>query len=201
MENWARLASRFRFNSRFQFSTVLRGLRKQQSSDNQQKTAIWRSALFAVSFSAGAFALAFNARVNSALEERKDRIINFKVKLMEQVWLRQQQINQQETVFERIYDNISAHYKSLMPIQKLITQILAINAAVFLAWRVPAWRTFMYRHFVHIPGTGRNYTMVTSCFSHENFWHFALNMMVLNSWLPNLHKAGFSMEQSYYFNI
>ncbi|KAI0331678.1 hypothetical protein GY45DRAFT_1300666 [Cubamyces sp. BRFM 1775] len=65
--------------------------------------------------------------------------------------------------------------------KRMCWAIGAVNVAVWLAWRVPRWNAFMYRAFSHNPLTGKSYTMLTSTFSHENFFHLAFNCMALAS--------------------
>ncbi|TID26293.1 hypothetical protein E6O75_ATG00786 [Venturia nashicola] len=66
--------------------------------------------------------------------------------------------------------------------------IIAINAAVFLAWglasKVPAMSYRMGRSFIHFPGVTPPYTLLTSVFSHQSFTHFAFNMIGLYSFGP-----------------
>ena len=71
--------------------------------------------------------------------------------------------------------------------------IILVNVLVFLAW---VWQTnttpepiFMIDHFLvsweHL-AEGRVWTLLTSVFSHNMFWHILLNMFVLNSFGPVL---------------
>lgn len=68
----------------------------------------------------------------------------------------------------------------------LITFILALNAAVFVFWNYSSAVTpeFMQTHFLvswEALLAGRHHTLVTSVFSHNQFFHFLLNMLVLHS--------------------
>ncbi|KAI0676121.1 hypothetical protein C8Q78DRAFT_1008128 [Trametes maxima] len=65
--------------------------------------------------------------------------------------------------------------------KRMCWAIGAVNCAVFLAWRVPRWNAFMMRSFTHNPLSGRSYTLLTSAFSHENFFHLLFNCMALAS--------------------
>ncbi|KAI8579594.1 hypothetical protein K450DRAFT_164948, partial [Umbelopsis ramanniana AG] len=71
--------------------------------------------------------------------------------------------------------------------EKTIAAIIAINTVVFAAWQIPILRPFMRRYFVHDPLSGRSITLLTSCFSHQEFWHFGLNMMALWSFGGLVH--------------
>ncbi|KAI0351368.1 rhomboid-domain-containing protein [Trametes cingulata] len=57
----------------------------------------------------------------------------------------------------------------------------AVNCAVFVAWRIPRLGSFMMNSFTHNPLSGKSYTLLTSVFSHENFFHLAFNCMALAS--------------------
>lgn len=62
--------------------------------------------------------------------------------------------------------------------------IIAINAAVFAAWRVPSLHDFMARHFlcsIDAVRAGRYHTLLTSAFSHATPLHLAFNMIALHS--------------------
>jgi hypothetical protein len=67
----------------------------------------------------------------------------------------------------QIWDNMSDG-------QKVFTCIFIPNLIVFSIWRASMFRggnisiiKFMDRHFTHKPFSGRNYTLLTSAFSHE----------------------------------
>lgn len=53
--------------------------------------------------------------------------------------------------------------------EKATIAIIAVNALVFLAWQIrrPNVQAFMARHFTHSSLSGRNYTLLTSVFSHQ----------------------------------
>ena len=68
----------------------------------------------------------------------------------------------------------------------LVTFILAINAAVFVLWNYSNAVSYewMSEHFLvswQALLDGRYYTLVSSVFSHNQFFHFLLNMLVLHS--------------------
>lgn len=75
--------------------------------------------------------------------------------------------------------------------KKLILVIIALNAAVFFAWMKASGSTFetefMAANFLvswtHL-AFGREWVLITSVFSHNLLWHFALNMLVLYSFGP-----------------
>ena len=70
--------------------------------------------------------------------------------------------------------------------------IIGINLAVFAGWKFAEYRpghrekrdalTFMHRHFMvslESVSNGRLWTLLTANFSHQGFWHLALNMYML----------------------
>ncbi|KAH8555756.1 hypothetical protein BGW37DRAFT_418484 [Umbelopsis sp. PMI_123] len=78
-------------------------------------------------------------------------------------------------------------WESLKESEKTMAAIIAINTVVFAAWQIPVLRPFMHRYFIHDPLSGRSITLLTSCFSHQEFWHFGLNMMALWSFGGLVH--------------
>jgi len=68
----------------------------------------------------------------------------------------------------------------------VVPAIIAINVVVFLAWQAAGFDEFLKQvmvgnflvstaHLMH----GHWWTLVTSAFSHRDFWHIAINMFVL----------------------
>lgn len=63
-----------------------------------------------------------------------------------------------------------------------VIQIFALNALVYLAWRPLSFRPFMYKWFSNsFSSRALLAPMLLSVFSHQHFFHFLLNMYVLNS--------------------
>lgn len=85
--------------------------------------------------------------------------------------------------------------------------LLIINSVVFLAWNfsgvagIPL--NFMENHFlVNWSGLteGRYWILITAAFSHISFWHFFMNMFVLNSFGPIVERTlGFLKFIKFYF--
>jgi len=59
--------------------------------------------------------------------------------------------------------------------------ILLLNGFVFIGWQIPALRGSMASYFLHSPLSGKNYTLVTSAFSHQGLLHIGFNMFALIS--------------------
>ncbi|KAL9559419.1 hypothetical protein MBANPS3_000434 [Mucor bainieri] len=79
--------------------------------------------------------------------------------------------------------------------EKTMAALISVNVAVFACWRVPALQKYMTRYFCHNPApsssnnNSRQYwTLLTSCFSHRNVIHLAVNMVGLWSLGPVLHE-------------
>lgn len=87
----------------------------------------------------------------------------------------------------RAYVMVYQKWESLKESEKTIAGIIAINTVVFVAWQIPILRPFMHRYFMHDPLSGRSITLLTSCFSHQELWHFGLNMMALWSFGGIVH--------------
>ena len=73
--------------------------------------------------------------------------------------------------------------------EKTLAGIIAINTVVFACWQIPRLTPFMSKWFLHLPGSRQNITLLTSCFSHQEFFHFALNMVGLWSFGRVVHDT------------
>jgi rhomboid-like protein len=76
---------------------------------------------------------------------------------------------------------------SMSEAEKTIAGLIAINTVVFACWQIPRLTPFMSKWFLHLPGSRQNITLLTSCFSHQEFFHFALNMVGLWSFGRVIH--------------
>lgn len=75
----------------------------------------------------------------------------------------------------------------------VIPLIIILNLVVYFFWAISAKdeSSFMYQNFLVSWDSltqGRIWTLLTSVFSHNMFWHFLVNMMVLNSFGPILQQ-------------
>ncbi|EDV25796.1 uncharacterized protein TRIADDRAFT_55255 [Trichoplax adhaerens] len=75
-------------------------------------------------------------------------------------------------------------WNSLPDSRKVATTIIAINAGVFALWKIPKLFPFMVRWFTNNPASGRSITLLTSTFSHFDWWHLGMNMFVLWNFAP-----------------
>jgi len=95
--------------------------------------------------------------------------------------------------FRRVFDS--------MPGSIVIWGILGINAAVFLVWNFaasnikmgnPSIYITMRRHFLQSAQNlreGRYWTLLTSCFSHQDTFHFLFNSIALYTIAPTVLAA------------
>lgn len=64
-----------------------------------------------------------------------------------------------------------------------IATIIALNTAVFIAWRIPIpmnWR-ILNRYFITVTAMPHSFSMLGSAFSHQTPFHLGMNMLVLYS--------------------
>lgn len=59
----------------------------------------------------------------------------------------------------------------------VLAAVVGANAAMFVGWRLPIVRSILSRYGVLNGANLRLSTMLTSAFSHRDFWHLALNMV------------------------
>jgi len=64
-----------------------------------------------------------------------------------------------------------------------VAPIIALNAAVWFAWKIPLpiTRRMLNRYFISVPGFPYAVSMLGSAFSHQSITHLAMNMFVLYS--------------------
>lgn len=65
--------------------------------------------------------------------------------------------------------------------KRLTWKICLLNAGVYLAWKIRKWRPTMNVRFMHFPLSGLSFTLLTSMFSHKDFFHLLLNCLALES--------------------
>jgi membrane associated rhomboid family serine protease len=76
----------------------------------------------------------------------------------------------------------------------LVNLIVVLNVLVFLAWRLSSeeYLEWMAANFLvswaHLQDS-RFWTLLTSVFSHNMFWHLLINMLVLKNFGPILEKV------------
>ena len=78
------------------------------------------------------------------------------------------------------------HWNSRRESEKTVYSIIAANAAVFLAWRIPSLSVPLHQYFLHSIRS-HPLSMLGSIFSHRSFTHLLFNMLALNSFGTFLH--------------
>lgn len=73
--------------------------------------------------------------------------------------------------------------------QRTLLGLVVVNTIVFSMWKIPRLTPWMYKWFTHLPGSQRNITLLTSCFSHKSFIHLASNMIGLCSFGSLTHSV------------
>jgi len=85
-------------------------------------------------------------------------------------------------------------WNSLSDSTKTTAVLIGINTIIFGMWQIPFLRVVMNNYFVHNPLSGRSFTLLTSVFSHEAFWHYSFNMLALYSFGDLVYRI-FGREQ------
>ncbi|KAF7308787.1 Aldo-ket-red domain-containing protein [Mycena kentingensis (nom. inval.)] len=65
--------------------------------------------------------------------------------------------------------------------RKACWAICALNASIFIAWKIPALQHVMLHHFVHRPLARHPHGLLTSIFSHQSSVHLAMNCFTLSA--------------------
>lgn len=83
-------------------------------------------------------------------------------------------------------NSFTTWWKSRQESERTLISIIALNAGVFLAWRVPSLGNFLSKYFSHSL-LSHPLTMATSMFSHVSSFHLLVNMVALYSFGRYLH--------------
>ncbi|KAG2213948.1 hypothetical protein INT47_001217 [Mucor saturninus] len=90
---------------------------------------------------------------------------------------------------KRAFWMIGEKFATMSESEKTLAGIIAINTVVFACWQIPRLTPFMSKWFLHLPGSRQNITLLTSCFSHQEIFHFGLNMVGLWSFGKVIHDT------------
>ncbi|KAK9766885.1 hypothetical protein K7432_003708 [Basidiobolus ranarum] len=82
---------------------------------------------------------------------------------------------------KRMYIMAWDKWNTMSDSQRTLSVLIGINTIVFGMWQIPRLTPFMSKWFLHHPLSGRSITLLTSTFSHQEFWHFGFNMFALYS--------------------
>jgi len=78
------------------------------------------------------------------------------------------------TMFDRAYTSLAQNYLDATEGRRMCFKITAINAAVWLLWKLPSARIAMMTSFTHNPLSGLSYTLLTSMFRYRLFPDIAI---------------------------
>jgi membrane associated rhomboid family serine protease len=120
--------------------------------------------------------------------EKRDLLIEKRHHLLENLARRLDAIHLPQDIKRAIW-MLGEKFATLSEAEKTLTGLIAINTVVFACWQIPRLAPFMSKWFLHLPGSRQNVTLLTSCFSHQEFFHFALNMVGLWSFGRVVHDA------------
>lgn len=83
---------------------------------------------------------------------------------------------------QKQFNEVTNQIQNFSPAQQNTIMIVAVCAAVTLAWQIPAIQPFMWRFFTNsFASKSLCLPMFLSCLSHKNFLHLGVNMYVLYS--------------------
>lgn len=96
-------------------------------------------------------------------------------------WMRDAAIPAPITV---AFESLANYVLNISPSKQMVMPIILVNAAVYLLWARGASKNaklfnFLWTNFLHRPSSRMSHTMLTSTFSHSEFWHFAVNNFAL----------------------
>lgn len=94
--------------------------------------------------------------------------------ILSQVWVRPKQS-------ERLFPDVSLSFAT-------IGSLIAINLAVFYAWRMPSFWAVLNKYFIIVPAYPYFLSMMGNLFSHQKFTHLFANMLPLVIFGLPLHE-------------
>lgn len=121
-------------------------------------------------------------------KEKRDMMIEKRQALLESLAEKLDKLSLPQDVKRAIW-MIGEKFATMSESEKTLAGLIALNTVVFACWQVPRLTPFMSKWFLHLPGSKQNITLLTSCFSHQDFFHFALNMVGLWSFGRVVHDT------------
>ncbi|CAI2181590.1 11894_t:CDS:2 [Funneliformis geosporum] len=158
--------------------------------------SIWKPVLFALMASGSTFAIATNisakkikARRNmyhyyNSNDPNAGDIVTYREPWIKGIFHRSIQKIEDSQLYKDLCSNwafMIKRWNSMSDSTKTVAVLIGINTIIFGMWQIPPLRIVMNRYFVHNPLSGRSFTLITSMFSHEAFWHYGFNMLALYS--------------------
>ena len=77
-------------------------------------------------------------------------------------------------------------WPDLPPAAATVITLIGVNVAVFVLWRLPPFWRLLNRNFLVVPAYPYSMSMLTACFSHQEFTHLLSNIIPL--WLIGTHR-------------
>lgn len=120
--------------------------------------------------------------------EKRDMMVEKKHRVLENLAERLDKMNLPQDIKRAIW-MVGEKFATMSESEKTLAGLIALNTVVFACWQIPRFTPFMSKWFLHLPGGRQNATLLTSCFSHQEFFHFALNMVGLWSFGRVIHDS------------
>lgn len=120
--------------------------------------------------------------------EKRDLMVEKRQALLESLADKLNNLSLPQDVKRAIW-MVGEKFATMSESEKTLAGFIALNTVVFACWQVPRFTPFMSKWFLHLPGSRQNITLLTSCFSHQEFFHFALNMVGLWSFGRVVHDT------------
>src|SRR6266542_1727144 len=173
--------------------------------------SIWKHVLYTLIASGSTFAIATNISAEKVKARRRNMyhfyndnndpsagdIVIYREPWIKGIFHRSIQKIEDSQLYRNLRRNwefMIKRWNSLSDSTKTIAVLIGINTFIFGMWQIPHLKPVMNRYFVHNPLSGRSFTLLTSVFSHEAFWHYSFNMLALYSFGDLVYRI-FGKEQ------
>ncbi|CAG8547167.1 2127_t:CDS:2 [Funneliformis caledonium] len=172
--------------------------------------SIWKPVLFAIIASGSTFTIATHISAEKIQARRRNMyhfynnndpnagdMVTYREPWIKGIFHRSIQKIENSQLFRDLHRNwafMIKRWNSLSDSTKTVAFLIGINTIIFGMWQIPPLRIIMNRYFVHNPLSGRSFTLLTSVFSHEAFWHYGFNMLALYSFGDLIYRI-FGKEQ------
>ncbi|CAB4386110.1 rhomboid-domain-containing protein [Rhizophagus irregularis] len=172
--------------------------------------SIWKPVLFTLIASGSSFAIATNISAEKIKARRKNMyhfyndndqnagdIVTYREPWVKGIFHRLIQKIEDSKFYKSLHGDwtyMTKRWNSLSDSTKTTAILIGINTIIFGMWQIHPLRAVMNNYFVHNPLSGRSFTLLTSMFSHEAFWHYSFNMLALYSFGDLVYRI-FGKEQ------
>ncbi|GBB99501.1 hypothetical protein RclHR1_03540020 [Rhizophagus clarus] len=172
--------------------------------------SIWKPVLFTLIASGSTFAIATTISAEKIKARRKNMyrfyndndqnagdIVTYREPWVKGIFHRLIQKIEDSKLYKNLHGDwkfMTKQWNSLSDSTKTIAILIGINTIIYGMWQFHPLRVVMNNYFVHNPLSGRSFTLLTSMFSHEVFWHYSFNMLALYSFGDLVYRI-FGREQ------